>query len=102
MLGLAYVAFFLNLFNLTPIFPLDGGWIVGAISPRLWLVGIVLMFALYAFGIVHNPLILILLLLSLPRMLKGLCSYVLVGQYERRIFFSEKDAIVRRKHRDRT
>src|SRR5438093_12923732 len=32
-----------------------------------------------------------------PRMLKGLCSYVLVGQYERRIFFSEKDAIVRRK-----
>jgi triosephosphate isomerase len=32
-----------------------------------------------------------------PRMLKGLCSYVLVGQYERRIFFSDKDAIVRRK-----
>src|SRR5216684_1760750 len=32
-----------------------------------------------------------------PRMLKGLCSYVLVGQYERRIFFSEKDAIGRRK-----
>jgi triosephosphate isomerase len=32
-----------------------------------------------------------------PRMLKGLCTYVLVGQYERRIYFSEKDAIVRRK-----
>jgi triosephosphate isomerase len=32
-----------------------------------------------------------------PRMLKGLCQYVLVGQYERRIYFSEKDAIVRRK-----
>ena len=31
------------------------------------------------------------------RMLKGLCQYVLVGQYERRILFSEKDAIVRRK-----
>lgn len=31
------------------------------------------------------------------RMLKGLARYVLVGQYERRIFFSEKDAIVRRK-----
>jgi triosephosphate isomerase len=30
-------------------------------------------------------------------MLKGLCQYVLVGQYERRIYFSEKDAIVRRK-----
>ena len=32
-----------------------------------------------------------------PRMLAGLCQYVLVGQYERRIFFSDKDAIVRRK-----
>jgi triosephosphate isomerase (TIM) len=31
------------------------------------------------------------------RMLKGVCQYVLVGQYERRILHSEKDAIVRRK-----
>jgi triosephosphate isomerase len=31
------------------------------------------------------------------RMLKGLCEYVLVGQYERRIYASEKNAIVRRK-----
>ncbi|HEY0582482.1 MAG TPA: triose-phosphate isomerase [Chloroflexota bacterium] len=32
-----------------------------------------------------------------PRMLKGLCQWVLVGQYERRIYFNDKDAIVRRK-----
>jgi triosephosphate isomerase (TIM) len=32
-----------------------------------------------------------------PRMLKGLCQYVLVGQYERRILFAEKDSHVRRK-----
>jgi triosephosphate isomerase (TIM) len=32
-----------------------------------------------------------------PRMLKGLCAYVLVGQYERRILFADKEAIVRRK-----
>jgi triosephosphate isomerase (TIM) len=31
------------------------------------------------------------------RMLKGLGQYVLVGQYERRIFFDEKDGIVKRK-----
>ncbi|MCA1646645.1 MAG: triose-phosphate isomerase [Chloroflexi bacterium] len=31
------------------------------------------------------------------RMLKGLCKYVLVGQYERRIYAAEKDAVVRRK-----
>jgi triosephosphate isomerase (TIM) len=32
-----------------------------------------------------------------PTMLKGLCEYVLVGQYERRILFGDKEAIVRRK-----
>jgi triosephosphate isomerase len=32
-----------------------------------------------------------------PKMLKGLCAYVLVGQYERRILFGDKEAIVRRK-----
>lgn len=32
-----------------------------------------------------------------PRMLQGLCEYVLVGQYERRILFDDKEAIVRRK-----
>jgi triosephosphate isomerase len=32
-----------------------------------------------------------------PRMLKGLVTHVLIGQYERRIYFAEKDALVRRK-----
>lgn len=40
-LGLAYVGFFLNLFNLLPMLPLDGGRAVGALSPVFWLVGIV-------------------------------------------------------------
>jgi triosephosphate isomerase len=32
-----------------------------------------------------------------PRMLRGLCEHVLVGTYERRILFGDKEAIVRRK-----
>lgn len=40
-LGLAYIGFFLNLFNLLPMLPLDGGRAVGALSPVFWLVGIV-------------------------------------------------------------
>jgi Zn-dependent protease len=39
---LAYVGFFLNLFNLLPIPPLDGGRIVGAVSRWLWAAGAVL------------------------------------------------------------
>lgn len=38
---LAYFGFFLNLFNLIPILPLDGGHILGAIDRRLWIVGFV-------------------------------------------------------------
>ena len=35
-----FTGFFLNLFNLAPISPLDGGRIVAAIHPALWLVGL--------------------------------------------------------------
>ena len=63
----AYTGFFINLFNLAPALPLDGGRIVGAISPRIWIFGLVaLVVAAVAF---HwwNPLILILLVMSVPQ-----------------------------------
>ncbi|MBB6633722.1 site-2 protease family protein [Cohnella thailandensis] len=39
--ALAYVGFFLNLLNLLPMNPLDGGRIIGAVSRWLWAVGAV-------------------------------------------------------------
>jgi len=39
--ALAYTGFFINLINLLPIHPLDGGRIVTAVSRWLWLVGVV-------------------------------------------------------------
>jgi Zn-dependent protease len=36
----AFVGFFLNLFNLFPVLPLDGGRTVGALSPKIWLAGL--------------------------------------------------------------
>lgn len=63
----AYMGFFINLFNLAPVMPLDGGRIVGAISPRIWVGGLVVfviaMVALHLF----NPLIWLLILVSLPQ-----------------------------------
>jgi Zn-dependent protease len=42
-LAAAYVGFFLNLFNLIPAYPFDGGRVAGAIDGRIWLVGVVLL-----------------------------------------------------------
>jgi Zn-dependent protease len=38
--ALAYTGFLLNLFNLLPFLPLDGGRTAAAVSPKLWLVGL--------------------------------------------------------------
>ena len=64
--ALAYVGFFINLFNLAPIGFLDGGRIVTALSPWLWLVGLVIVGAM---TIAHpNFLLFLILILSLPRL----------------------------------
>jgi Zn-dependent protease len=63
--GLAYTGFFLNLFNLAPVGFLDGGRIVTALSPWLWLVGFVIL-ALMA--VAHpNFLLILILIMSAPR-----------------------------------
>jgi Zn-dependent protease len=64
--ALAYTGFLINLFNLAPIGFLDGGRIVTALSPWLWLVGTVII-GLMMF--VHfNFLLLIIFVVSLPRL----------------------------------
>lgn len=47
LLALAYSGFILNLFNLIPILPLDGGHITAVISPKVWLIGVPLLAALF-------------------------------------------------------
>jgi Zn-dependent protease len=63
--ALAYTGFLLNLFNLAPVGFLDGGRIVTALSPWLWLVGFVIVIGL---TVTHPNFILILILvMSVPR-----------------------------------
>ena len=43
--ALAFMGFFLNLFNLLPVLPLDGGRAMAALSPWMWFVGFALLLA---------------------------------------------------------
>lgn len=69
--GLAHVGFLLNLFNLAPVGFLDGGRIVTALSPWLWIVGYIIMIllAVARFTTGHlSPALIYVLILSLPRL----------------------------------
>jgi Zn-dependent protease len=65
LLAIAYAGFVLNLFNLIPVVPLDGGHIVAVISPKLWIVGLPLLIALYVWR--PNPLLIIVAILAAPK-----------------------------------
>jgi Zn-dependent protease len=67
----AYVGAFVNLFNMIPTPPFDGGRIAGALSPSLWVGGFVVFLGL-ALGL-HLPLFLVLLfgIMALPGAIAG-------------------------------
>ena len=49
VIAMAFVGFFINLFNLLPIVPLDGGRAVAALHPAIWAVGLAGLVALEIF-----------------------------------------------------
>lgn len=63
-LVMTYIGVILNLFNLLPILPLDGGRAVAAMSRWFWLVGFVGLIALMYFW--PSPILLLVLLIGAP------------------------------------
>jgi Zn-dependent protease len=67
----AYVGFFLNLFNLIPAYPFDGGRVAGAIDGRIWLVGAALLVGFVVLTHNYSPFMLLIvafvLISSIPR-----------------------------------
>ena len=57
LLAVAYTGFFINLINMIPLPPLDGGRITAVLSPRIWLLGMPIIGALLLF---HFSFILLL------------------------------------------
>ena len=64
LLALAYAGFMLNLWNLIPVKPLDGGRIVGVLSPRIWLLGAPLLAALFFWR--PSPMLVLILVFAIP------------------------------------
>jgi Zn-dependent protease len=60
--ALAYIGFFLNLFNLLPVVPLDGGRAMAAMAPWMWFVGLGALVALVL--MIPNPILLIIILFA--------------------------------------
>ena len=65
--ALAQAGFIINLFNLIPLSPLDGGRLAAVISPRLWLLGAPLLGALFLWR--PSPLLLLIALVAAPQVI---------------------------------
>ena len=70
LMALAYAGFMINLFNMLPLSPLDGGRITAVISPKIWWVGAPLLIALFMWR--PNPMLVLIALLAAPQLLESL------------------------------
>ena len=70
LLAVAYSGFFLNLFNLIPLSPLDGGRITAVLSPRIWLLGVPVLAAVFFWR--PSPMLILLGVLAAPQVMKAL------------------------------
>jgi len=69
LLAISYSGLFLNLFNLLPISPLDGGRVTAVLSPRIWLLGVPILLALMLYR--PSPMLVIVVILACPQLVKA-------------------------------
>jgi Zn-dependent protease len=71
-MAISYSGFMINLFNLIPVSPLDGGRITQVLSPRIWLLGVPMLVALFFYS--PSPMIIMIGIMALPN-LRAAWSY---------------------------
>jgi Zn-dependent protease len=69
LLALSYSGFFINLFNLIPLSPFDGGRITAILSPRVWLIGAPVLLGLFLWR--PSPLLVVMAIMAAPQVMKA-------------------------------
>ena len=70
LLAVAYTGFLINLINLIPLPPLDGGRITAVLSPRIWLLGVPVLGMLLWYH--FTPMLLVIGILAIPHVIAAL------------------------------
>ena len=69
LLAVTYSGLMLNLFNLIPVSPLDGGRITAVLTPRIWLFGIPALTAWFLWK--PSPMLIVIAVLAIPQFIKA-------------------------------
>ncbi len=69
LLALSYAGFFINLFNLIPLSPFDGGRITAVLSPRVWLIGAPILLAIFLWR--PSPLLVMMAIIAAPQVMRA-------------------------------
>jgi len=69
LLALSYAGFFINLFNLIPLSPFDGGRITAILSPRMWLLGVPILVGLFFWH--PSPMLILMAIIAAPQVMKA-------------------------------
>jgi Zn-dependent protease len=95
LFALAYAGFFINLFNLIPMSPFDGGRIVAILSPKLWLLGVPILLGVFA--LIPSPMFLLILVLLAPTIWQSLKNawYGTVPEHNPRYYEVSREARIR-------
>ena len=69
LLALSYAGFFINLFNLIPLSPFDGGRITAVLTPRIWLGGVPVLIAIFLWR--PSPMLILMAIIAAPQVLRA-------------------------------
>jgi len=69
LLAVSYAGFFINLFNMIPLSPFDGGRMTAILSPRIWFAGVPVLVGLFLWK--PSPMLVLMAILAAPALWKA-------------------------------